>query len=92
MQLELVDGKGMSITGDDEDGTDQALDVEPIIIATACDASDGDAYVMGSEAIVREHLSYDGLRSNRSYMASCMMARAVLEIRLRFQPMAYFEM
>lgn len=73
MQLELVDGKGMSITGDDEDGTDQTLDVEPVIIATACDASDGDAYVMGSEAIVREHLSYDGLRSDRSYMASCIL-------------------
>ena len=40
MQLELVDGKGMSITGDDEDRTDQTLDVEPIIIATVCDASD----------------------------------------------------
>ena len=73
IRIELIDENGMSIEQNDADNTNQVLDVEPIIIATACDAADYDGYIMGPDAIVKESISYDGLKPGHVYTASCTL-------------------
>lgn len=73
VHIELVSGDGMVVTPADSDIPAQTLDVEPIIIATACDAADLDNYVMGTDATILEYVSYDGLKPGHTYTASCAL-------------------
>lgn len=73
MHPELVASDGMVVTSNGVDIAEQTLDVEPVIVATALDATDLDNYVMGTDATILERINYDGLKPGHMYTASCTL-------------------
>lgn len=70
---ELVSEDGMVVHAINADDEEQLLVVEPIIIATAYDLADKDGYVMGTDAVVVERISYEGLQTGRRYRAHAVL-------------------
>lgn len=70
---ELVSEDGLVVHAINAEDEEQLLDVEPIINAAAYDLADKDGYVMGTDAVIVERISYEGLQAGRLYRAHVVL-------------------
>lgn len=70
---QLTSADGMTISNTDENVASNTLEIEPIITSSAYDQADHDKYIRGTDAVITEHIAYDGLKTGTSYTLECML-------------------